>query len=194
MWSDLIGKSFQHKSSPDCAVICPAFGRSLTAGHYYIRNVDRPIIFTRSEATESDGLIDIEVSPLGFITLYTSPLYPDAKAPGILLLHLCHCGRSVLPPLTRIAHIMRAILLASATAATLQGRCAIMETAQPGSFEPLLACFRTAVARTISRVRSCLLPRFEILPSRSLPPLEFALGVIPIQAAKSSPVQKAAGS
>ncbi len=70
-------------------------------------------------------------------------------------------------PLTRIAHIVRAILLASATAATLCGRRAINDTTQPGNFEPLRACFRIDVAPTISSVRNCLFPRFEILPSRS---------------------------
>ena len=40
--------------------------------------------------TESDGLIGIEVSPLGFITLRTLPLYPGAKTPGIRFLRLRH--------------------------------------------------------------------------------------------------------
>lgn len=70
----------------------------------------------------------------------------------------------------------------------------MIDAIQLGSFEPLCACLRTDVAPTIKSVRSCLLPRLEILPSRSFPLLEFALGVMPIQAAKSRPVRKAAGS
>ena len=38
------------------------------------------------------------------------------------------------------------------------------------------------------------LPIFDILPSRSLPPLEWGFGVSPNQAAKSRPDLKAAGS
>jgi hypothetical protein len=45
---------------------------------------------------------------------------------------------------------------------------------------PLRTCFRIDVATTMSRVRNCLLPRLDFLPSRSLPPLNLARGVIPI--------------
>ncbi|MBV1782223.1 MAG: hypothetical protein KMY49_04110 [Hoeflea sp.] len=45
---------------------------------------------------------------------------------------------------------MRAILLASATAATLYGRRAIRERTQAGSFTPRLASLRIDVAPTIS--------------------------------------------
>lgn len=50
------------------------------------------------------------------------------------------------------------------------------------------------VAPTTSKVRSCLLPHLEILPSYSLPPEEFDFGVRPSQAAKSLPLRKPAGS
>lgn len=49
---------------------------------------------------------------------------------------------------------MRAILLASATAATLYGRRAIWERTQAGSFTPRRASLRIDVAPTISSVRS----------------------------------------
>ena len=90
--------------------------------------------------------------------------------------------------------MVRAILLANATAMTLKGRRAMSATIHFGSVTPRLACLRTDVAPTISRVRNCLLPRLEIAPSRSLPPLELERGVSPIQAARSRPVRKPAGS
>ncbi len=67
---------------------------------------------------------------------------------------------------------MRAILFAKAMAATLYGLRAISETIHAGSFTPQRACFRTEVAPTMSKVRNCLLPCFDILPRRSLQPLE----------------------
>ena len=85
--------------------------------------------------------------------------------------------------------MVRAILLANATAMTLKGRRAMSATIHFGSVTPRLACLRTDVAPTISRVRNCLLPRLEIAPSRSLPPLELERGVSPIQAARSRPVR-----
>ena len=63
----------------------------------------------------------------------------------------------------------------------MYGRRAISEMIHEGGFTPLRACFRIDVAPTISNVRNCLFPCFDIRPSRSLPPLELARGVISIQ-------------
>jgi hypothetical protein len=50
------------------------------------------------------------------------------------------------------------------------------------------------VAPTIRSVRSCRFPRFDIAPSLSFPPLDCALGVSPVQAAKSRAVAKSRAS
>lgn len=44
------------------------YARSSTADHDDIRDADRLITFTHSKRIASDGLIGIEISPLGFIT------------------------------------------------------------------------------------------------------------------------------
>ncbi len=86
--------------------------------------------------------------------------------------------------------MVRAILLARATDTTLTGRlCSIVRT-QSGTFKPRLASLMMEVAPTIKSVRSCLFPRFDIAPSLSFPPLDCALGVSPVQAAKSRAVAK----
>ena len=51
----------------------------------------------------------------------------------------------------------------------------------------LRAWRRTATAPAMSRLRMYLSPRLLVRPKRSLPPLEFCLGVIPSQAANSRP-------
>ncbi len=89
---------------------------------------------------------------------------------------------------------MRAILFASATAMTLNGRRNIMAAIHGDGWRPRRASLRTEVAPATSSVRSCWFPRFEIDPIRSFPPLECERGVNPIQAAKSRPVRKPAGS
>ena len=85
---------------------------------------------------------------------------------------------------------MRAVLFASATATSLNGLRDISPASQTGSFTPRLPSLMIEVAPTTRSVLSCWLPRLEIAPSRSLPPLECALGVSPIHAAKSRPVLK----
>lgn len=89
---------------------------------------------------------------------------------------------------------MRPILFASATAITLNGRRNIMAAIHGDGWRPRRASLRIDVAPATSSVRSCWFPRFEIEPIRSFPPLECARGVNPIQAAKSRPVRKPAGS
>ena len=49
----------------------------------------------------------------------------------------------------------------------------------------------TAIAPATSNHRKCRLPCFEILPSRSLPPVECCLGTNPIQAARLRPEENA---
>lgn len=99
-----------------------------------------------------------------------------------------------MPPLTSKAQMVRAILLASATDTTFTGRLCSMVRTQSGTFKPLLASLMIEVAPTIKSVRSCRFPRFDIAPSLSFPPLDRALGVSPVQAAKSRAVAKPRGS
>jgi hypothetical protein len=86
-----------------------------------------------------------------------------------------------------MAQAMRAILLASATAATLIGRRSIRRASQ-SRFVPCWRAYRmTAIAPVTSSQRKCRLPCFEILPSLSLPPVEYCLGTNPIHAARLRP-------
>src|SRR6516165_10725334 len=86
-----------------------------------------------------------------------------------------------------MAHAMRAILLASATAATLIGRRSIRR-ASHSRFVPCWRAYRmTAMAPATSSQRKCRLPCFEMLPSLSLPPVECCLGTKPIHAARLRP-------
>ncbi|PYE43575.1 hypothetical protein DFI02_104281 [Rhizobium sp. PP-F2F-G20b] len=76
-------------------------------------------------------------------------------------------GAWYVPPLTRIPHIGRAILLAKATPTTLWGRFTVIDISQSSIFEPLRACFMIDVHQRSGAVRNGLLPGFEILLSRS---------------------------
>ena len=93
-----------------------------------------------------------------------------------------------------IAQIIRAFLLASATAAILVLRRAISCTSH-GRLDPCRSAYRiTASAPTTSSWRRSQLPCLVIPPSRSLPPLEFCFGTRPIQAERLRPDLKACGS
>ena len=82
-------------------------------------------------------------------------------------------------PRTIMAQAIRAILLASATAATLIGRRSMMRASQ-SRFVPCCRAYRmTAIAPVTSSHRKYRLPCFEIPPSRSLPPVECCLGTKP---------------
>ncbi len=59
-----------------------------------------------------------------------------------------------MPPFTNKAQTMRAVLLASATAATLGGLRAKIAATQAEALPPLRACRNTVVAPRMSRVRS----------------------------------------
>ena len=90
-------------------------------------------------------------------------------------------GSLYLSPRTIMAQAIRAILLASATAATLIGRVA-MRRASHGRFVPRCRAYRmTAIAPATSSQRKWRLPCFDIPPSFSLPPVECCLGTRPIQ-------------
>jgi len=90
-----------------------------------------------------------------------------------------------------MAQAIRAILFASATAATLIGRRSMMRTSQ-SRFVPCCRAYRiTAIAPATSSHRKYRLPCFEIPPRRSLPPVECCLGTSPIQAAKLRPDENA---
>lgn len=71
--------------------------------------------------SESDGLVGIEVSSLRFIMLGTLPLDPGARRRNFFSFYVLAmiAGVWYVPPFTRSAQIVRAILLASATATTL---------------------------------------------------------------------------
>src|SRR3981081_3851372 len=81
---------------------------------------------------------------------------------------------------------MRAVLLASATAASFGG-LRLSSASSQGDPRPCLACLITAVAPATSTLRSISSPARVILPSRGLPAGEWAFGVSPIQAAKCRP-------
>jgi len=86
-----------------------------------------------------------------------------------------------------MAQAMRAILLANATAATLTGLRSMIR-ASHSRFVPCCRAYRmTAMAPVTRSHRKYRLPCFEILPRRSLPPVECCLGTSPIQAAKLRP-------
>lgn len=72
------------------------------------------------------------------------------------------------PPFTRRARMILAILLASATATTLNGRRVRSFVIQSGMGAPRRACFRTAVAPKTSSFLGVGFPIFDILQSRSL--------------------------
>ena len=90
--------------------------------------------------------------------------------------------------------MMRAILLASATATTLQGRRARRAVIHLEALGLPRACLSTAVGPTTRSERNAGLPIFDMRPNRSLPPLECGFGVKPSQAAKCQPDLKPPGS
>jgi hypothetical protein len=78
--------------------------------------------------------------------------------------------------------------------ATLAGRRASRPVSQGDTVAPRRACLDTAVAPTTSKERNTGFPILEILPNRSLPPVECIFGVKPIHAAKCRPELNALGS
>src|ERR1700733_7812923 len=99
-------------------------------------------------------------------------------------------------PLVIMAHTVRAILLASATATSLRGLRASSFTSHSVA---CLFCGRkanriTAVAPVTNNRRNRSLPARLMPPKRCLPPVECSFGVRPIQAARWRPDLNAAGS
>src|SRR6266568_5557652 len=92
-----------------------------------------------------------------------------------------------------MAHRTRAILLASATAASFRGRRASNWMSQ-GEARPGLANWITVVAPSTKRRRRLSSPCRLIRPGRDRPPVEFSFGVRPSQAAKWRPERKVLGS
>jgi hypothetical protein len=103
------------------------------------------------------------------------------------------CGRRYTSPLIIMAQMTRAILLASATAASFFGLRASNPKSH-GEARPLLARWMTAVAPSTSSRRRLSSPSWLILPGRCLPAVEFSRGVIPIHAAKCRAERKALAS
>src|SRR5216110_2979293 len=90
---------------------------------------------------------------------------------------------------------MRAILLASATAASFGGlRFSKASNQADGRPRPFRTCWITAVAPATSRLRKTSSPARVILPSLVLPAVEWSFGVSPSQAAKCRPEGNARGS
>src|SRR4051795_3350036 len=82
-------------------------------------------------------------------------------------------GARYTPPLASSAQTIRAIVLASATRTSIGGLRASMRPSHEPAGTPLRAAQRaTALAPMISKRRSARSPILEVLPSRSLPPLE----------------------
>src|SRR5215207_380477 len=82
-------------------------------------------------------------------------------------------GARYTPPYASSAQTIRAILLASATRTSRGGLRASMRPSHDPAGTPLRAAQRaTALAPMISKRRSARSPILEVLPSRSLPPLE----------------------
>src|SRR3954471_9624914 len=87
--------------------------------------------------------------------------------------YIAATGARYTPPLASSAQTMRAILLASATRTSMGGLRASMRPSHEPAGTPLRAAQRaTALAPMISKRRSERSPILEVLPSRSLPPLE----------------------
>src|SRR5262245_50421604 len=90
---------------------------------------------------------------------------------------------------------MRAILLASAIAATFVGRRSSSLESHGRCLLPWILAYRiTASAPVQNSERRYRSPCLVILPSLSLPPLEFCFGTSPIHAEKSRPDRNALGS
>src|SRR4051794_14276074 len=83
-------------------------------------------------------------------------------------------GARYTPPCASSAQTIRAILLVSATRTSIGGlRASMRPSHEPAGGTPLRAAQRaTALAPMISKRRSARSPILEVLPSRSLPPLE----------------------
>jgi len=87
-----------------------------------------------------------------------------------------------------MAHTMRAILLAKATATSLRGRRLSNSRSHKEAFgQPGLACWITAMAPSTSNCRRRSSPARLMPPSRCLPPVERCCGTRPSQAAKWRP-------
>ena len=90
-----------------------------------------------------------------------------------------------------IAQMIRAILFASATAATMRGLRPTSLPSQLSGMTPLRMIQRILLmAPTISSLRMSVCPILLTPPSRVLPPVDLCLGTRPSQAAKFLPLEK----
>ena len=130
------------------------------------------------------GRGEVRVRVLASGTEYTDVLirrhlYPQVRpVRGVLPQTSAECCRS------RTSQIVRTILLARATAATLAGRRAWIPFCQAVG---ALVWYITDRAPWINSVRKYESPRFEIDPNRILPPVPLCRGTSPRNAASSRP-------
>src|SRR5713101_5173540 len=89
---------------------------------------------------------------------------------------------------------MRAVLLASATAANFGDLRLRSWVSQGDGLPPRWACWITVVAPTTSTLRNPSSPTRVIPPSLILPAVEWSFGVKPIQAANWRPDRNSSGS
>ena len=93
-------------------------------------------------------------------------------------------------PLVIMAHTMRAILLAKATAASLRGlRPSRLSSHCETAGRPGLACWITAVAPSTSSCRSRSSPARLMPPSRCLPAVEHSRGTRPTRPRSGAPIE-----
>src|SRR5450756_793817 len=89
---------------------------------------------------------------------------------------------------------MRAILLASATAANFGDLRLRSSVSQGDNLPPRRTCWITAVAPTTSTLRNPSSPARVITPSLTLPAVELSFGVKPIPAANWRPDRNSSGA
>lgn len=147
------------------------------------------------------GLSCFGISSRGFIVCLCTSLLPALAGQLVRAVRILKRGsRSPLFPLgCGILHLWSTeprspVLLASATATTLKGRLPSKSFSHGLALSSVRTWRRTDAAPVTRSDRNSGLPILEMRPRRSLPPLEWAFGVSPIQAAKCRADLKPPGS
>ena len=189
MWNGRVAKiSFgDFPQVGQCGHMFGLFARSSTAGHDEIGETNRLVSLACLAAhwvRRSD--LPRDVVPPGFSTSW-APCCPFLRLSAGKPVHFFfgHGWRCRINSLDRHSPDF---------AGDLAGQCHVDDPEGPPSHERDDPFRQRDTAPTVSRVRNCLLPRLEVAPGRSLPPLELERGVSPIEAARSRLVRKPAGS